>query len=214
MPAVLPTPPKEPRSFAELFQFYHEYVKVLYSSVQTQNALPQEVLFELNAALDHLSRLWIYGEPEEVVVKRAFAHFKRSCLDVFKIAVREARKQYDELRRIDTSAIDNGEFDRRLHALFSKIRGGATEARRLEGDGKKDSDGPIKAFDAWQPVFQDCLLLEEQFFHHPALDWAKRRWWKMYWKSTLAAVVLAGIAGAIGREYGHDVFAWFGRMIP
>lgn len=53
---MLPAPPKEPSNIAELFAFYHDYVKVLYSAVQTENALPQEVLFELNAAFDHLSR--------------------------------------------------------------------------------------------------------------------------------------------------------------
>lgn len=212
MPATIPAPPKEPRTFDELFQFYHEYVKVLYSSVQTQNALPQEVLFELNAALDHISRRWTYGETEDQVVKKAFGHFKRSCLDVFKIAVREARSQYDELRKLDTSAIDNGEFDRNLHMLFAEIRRGATNARRLEGDGKTDADGPIKAFDVWQPVFQACLRLEDEFFHHKALDWAKRRWWIRYWKSTLATAVLSFGGGYAGREFTSDIVAWVKRF--
>lgn len=209
MAAALPVPPKEPRTFPELFAFYHEYVKVLYSAVQTENALPQEVLFEINAAFDHLSRHWIYGETETQVIHKCYGHLKRSCLDIFKISVREARSQYDALRRLDTSAIDNGEFDKRLHVLFSEIRRGATEARRLEGDGRSDTDGPIKAFDAWQPVYAACLRMDQEFYHHSALDWAKRRWWSNYWKSTLGAILLAGIAGATGREYGHDIFEWF-----
>lgn len=209
MPPPLPIPPKAPSTITELFAFYHDYVKVLYSAVQTENALPQEVLFELNAAFDHLSRHWIYGELEDKVVRQCYGHLKRSCLDIFKIAVREARNQYDTLRKLDTSAIDNGAYDKKLHSLFAEIRKGATEARRLEGDGRTDVEGPIKAFDAWQPVYANCLLLEADFFHHPALDWAKRRWWKKYWKSTLFGAVLAGIAAAAGREYSHDIFSWF-----
>lgn len=208
MPPDLTDPPKAPTDIAELFSFYQDYVKVLYSAVQTENALPQEVLFELNAAFDHLSRHWTYKEPEPHVVEKCYGHLKRSCLDIFKIAVREARKQYEILGKLDTSAIDNGKYDRELHALFSAIRQGATEARRLEGNGKSDTEGPIKAFDAWLPVYTNCLRLEADFYLHPALDWAKRRWWKKYWKSTLLAIVLSGIAGAVGREYGHSIIEW------
>jgi hypothetical protein len=208
----LPLPPAEPRTFAELFRFYHQYVKVLYSLVQTENALPVEVLFELNAALDHLSRHWVYGQSEARVVSLAYGHLKRSCLDIFKIAVREARQQYDQLRRIDTSAIDNGDFDRGLHALFAEIRAGAIEARRLEGDTRADGVGPIQAFDRWQPVFEACLRLEADFFLHPALDWAKKRFWKRYWRSTLIAALLLFLAGAFGREYSPQIVAFFKHL--
>lgn len=207
MTSTLPVPPKEPTTIEELFSFYHDYVKVLYSAVQTENALPQEVLFELNAAFDHLSRHWIYKEEEAAVVRKCYGHLKRSCLDIFKISVREARTQFDELRKIDTSAIDNGEFDKRLLALFSEIRSGATKARSMEGNGNSDPAGPIKAFDAWQPVYANCLRLED-FYHHPALDWAKRRWWIKYWKTTLLTATLAFVAGAVGRAFGPELFQW------
>ncbi|MDA8258522.1 MAG: hypothetical protein M0Z99_23315 [Betaproteobacteria bacterium] len=212
MPPVLPNPPKAPNTIPELFAFYQDYVKVLYSAVQTENVLPQEVLFELNAAFDHLSRHWIYGEPESQVVSKCYGHLKRSCLDIFKIAVREARKQYDALRKIDTSAIDNGDYDKKLHALFAEIRKGATEARRLEGDGRRDSEGSIKAFDAWQPVYANCLRLDTEFFHHSALDWAKRRWLSKYWKSTLFAAIVGFISAAIGRHYSDKIFTWLGSF--
>ncbi len=208
MTNTLPVPPKEPTTIAELFSFYHDYVKVLYSAVQTENALPQEVLFELNAAFDHLSRRWTYGEEEAAVVRKCYGHLKRSCLDIFKISVREARKQYDELRKVDTSTIDNGEFDKKLLALFANIRSGATTARSMEGNGNTDPTGPIKAFDAWQPVYADCLRLEADFYHHPALDWAKRKWWIKYWKTTLLATTLSFLGAAAGRAFGTEIFQW------
>ncbi len=49
---------RRPTTFEELFAFYHQYVKLLYSDVQTQNVLPAETLFEMNAAFDHVSRHW------------------------------------------------------------------------------------------------------------------------------------------------------------
>ena len=209
---MLPAPPKEPSNISELFAFYHDYVKVLYSAVQTENALPQEVLFELNAAFDHLSRHWTYGEPESNVVHKCYGHLKRSCLDIFKISVREARKKFDELRKLDTSDIDNGEYDKRLLTLFAEIRSGATAARKLEGNGKSDPDGPIKAFDAWQPVYANCLRLETEFYHHAALDWAKRRWVKKYWKSTLFTAVVTFAAGYLGREFAPEAFQWVKKL--
>lgn len=48
-----------------------------------------EILFELNAALDHLSRHYTYKESEAEAVAKAYAHMKRACLDVFKITLRE-----------------------------------------------------------------------------------------------------------------------------
>src|SRR5690242_4609010 len=101
----------KPKTFPDLFKFYHEYVKLLYSSVQTRNALPVETLFELNAALDHISRHWAYNESEAEVVDKALSHLKRSCLDIFRLKVKEQREQFKELRKVDTSIIDNGDFD-------------------------------------------------------------------------------------------------------
>jgi len=103
---------ESPKTFEELFEFYDSYVKILYSSVQTENALPQEVLFEINAAFDHISRYWVLGESEEQAVSKAYSHLKRSCLDIFKIATKKAIDQYNELRQLDTSVIDNGEFEK------------------------------------------------------------------------------------------------------
>ncbi len=190
---MIPTPPRKPKTLDELFEFYHNYVKVLYSFVQTENKLPNETLFELNAALDHISRKWIYSESEEEVVSQAYGHLKRSCLDIFKLKVKETRDQYDELRKIDTSAVDNGRFDIELRELFNRIRKGATEARRFEGDKTGDGDGPIKAFDRWQPVFADCLELTETYYLHKDLPWAKRR----YWRHNLTNWIIAFGIGAL-----------------
>jgi hypothetical protein len=162
-----------PKTFEELFKFYLDYVKPLYSGIQVRNALPYEVLFELNAALDHISRKWTYREPDEQVLAKAYSHLKRCCLDIFKLQVKEATKQYNELRKIDTSSLDNGEFDNRLMKLYNDIKASAKEARKSEGDKRFDTDEQVHAFDLWQPVFDMCVTFEEQFYNHPKLDWAR-----------------------------------------
>jgi len=186
--------PGKPKTFEDLFKFYHEYVKLLYSSVQAGGTLPIEVLFELNAALDHISRHWAYSESEEAVVDKAYAHLKRTCLDIFKLKVNDANDQFLELRSIETSILDNGEFDKKLIALYHKIKIEATEARRLEGESRNDDECTIKAFALWQPVYEDCIRLENEFYNHPKLHWAKKKLAlfkrKDYWLSVITALVI------------------------
>lgn len=205
--------PAKPKTFEELFKFYHEYVKLLYSSVQAGGSLPVEVLFELNAALDHISRRWAYNEAESAVVEKAYSHLKRSCLDIFKLKVKDANDQFADLRSRDTSVLDNGEFDRGLIALYHKIKIGATLARRLEGESKNDDDGSIKAFDLWEPVYNDCVQLETDFYNHPKLTWAKKKISatkrKEFWISVSSGFVLGLITpvdwfqGIVSRLFHH-----------
>jgi hypothetical protein len=165
-----------------LFAFYHDKVKPLYSAVQLQNELPVEVLFEINAAWDHISRQYAYGESEESVVRHAYAHLKRSCLDIFKLAVKDAVGQFKELRRIDTSIINNGQYDRELIALYNRVRTGAITARLQEGNIKEDGEA-IKAFDLWEPVYDDCVTLMKDFYFSDHVTWARKKqkrgiWWE------------------------------------
>src|SRR5687767_11244977 len=105
---------ERPSNFRELFSFYHNYVKLLYSDIQSQAVLPIEVLHELNAAFDHLSRHWTLNESEASATAAVFSHLKRSCLDIFKLRVVEARREYEILDKLDTSILDGGRFDREL----------------------------------------------------------------------------------------------------
>ncbi|HRD65168.1 MAG TPA: hypothetical protein PKY50_03350 [Candidatus Competibacter sp.] len=162
-----------PTNLTQLFEFYHEYVKLLYASVQTRNEIPVEMLFEFNAALDHLSRQWFYSEKEQEVVAKAYSHFKRACLDAFKIKFKEIADQYKELCSIDTSVIDNGDFDRKLHSFFNEIRKKATKARQMEG--QPDKNGAVPAFEVWENVYADCVKFHQEFFLHEKLNWARRR---------------------------------------
>lgn len=42
----------------DVYRFYNEFVKVIYSEIEARNnTLPVELLFEVNSAFDHLKRL-------------------------------------------------------------------------------------------------------------------------------------------------------------
>ena len=205
---MIPWTGGEPKNFAELFSFYHVYIKALYSSVQAQNALPNEVLFELNAALDHLSRHWTYHEEEAQVVAKAYGHCKRACLDIFKIKLRETRKQYDELLAIDTSVIDNGDFDRNLRQLWHDIKTEATEARRLEGRAAQD-DETVPLFEPWEKVFIKCERLESEYYLHPKIEWAKKRALKRSLHQRLNNWIVGfilGVGGSVLASFLYEKF--------
>ena len=56
----------------DVYQFYNDKVKVLYSEIEARNnVLPVELLFEINSAFDHLKRIHIDGAREDEEVKCA-----------------------------------------------------------------------------------------------------------------------------------------------
>lgn len=184
-----------PTNIQELFVFYNEYVKLLYASVQASNKMPNEMLFELNAALDHLSRRWIYLETEQEVVAKAFSHLKRACLDAFKIKFMETDDNYKKLCQIETGIIDNGDFDRKLHIFFNKLRRKVTKARKVEG--QPDSNKAVPAFELWEEVYTDCVDFNENFFLHEKINWAKRRGWKIAISRKITELILSFLAGCL-----------------
>jgi hypothetical protein len=193
----------DPQTFSEVFQFYSKYVKLLYCDVQATNVLPVEVLFELNAAFDHTSRHWVYGESEADVVKKVYSHLKRSCLDIFKLRVKETVEHHSELRKIDLSIIDNGKFEIKMRDLIHEIREGAKAARHQEGYTANDADGFVAAFDHWEPVYENCVHFDRDFYRCKHVDWAKKKGFKISLKKFILGVITAGLVGA----FFHDPLA-------
>jgi len=164
---------KPPETFHELFEFYTDVVKVLYSQIQTENRLPTEVLLELHAALDHISRVWVKSkpDPEKYAVGKAYSHLKRSCLDIFKIHLKITLDQSKELTdKVDISLIDNGEFETRLKALTREIKQKAALARQQETLEVTDT-----AFMSWNQVVEKCKELQNDYYFSPKIPWAKRK---------------------------------------
>lgn len=196
----------DPTTFDEVFKFYNEYVKLLYCRVQTSNVLPLEVLFELNAAFDHISRRWIYDEPEEQVVSKVYSHLKRSCLDIFKIIAKDALDHYEELKKVDLSLINNGQFENQLRRLMVNLKSGIAEARRWEGYTSNDEGAAVKAFEKWQPVFEMCEEFEEKFYKNEHIDWAKGKTFRLTWSKFFIGIVSSSLATALLKDRAAAAF--------
>jgi hypothetical protein len=194
-----------PKDIPDLFKFYNEYVKILYSAIQIENHLPVEVLFELNAAFDHLARKWIFDEDESIVVAKAYSHLKRSCLDIFKLKVKMAIIQYNELRKIDTSILDNGNFDSEMIKIIQEMKNLAKEARFSEGNKQYDNEDNVLAFEKWQPAYNLAVEFEQRFYQHKHLDWAKKRdkYNKLLfnWKTFVISILATWITSFLTKEF-------------
>ena len=183
-----------PQTFSELFAFYNDYVRLLYGAVQAQNALPQETLFEINAAFDHISRHWTKGHSEAKEVEKAFAHLKRSCLDIFKLMLKDTIDKYNDLCRIDTSVVDNGTFDQRMHKLVTDMKARSVEARQADSE---SHDGIEEAFALWAEVYKMCAQFNQEFFLSPHIQWARKKNRVYTTKAFLLSVAASFVAGLL-----------------
>lgn len=155
-----------------------------------------------SAAFDHLTRIEQFGEAEANAVSAASAHLKRACFDGYKLIVKKTRDEYDELCKLDLSDVDCGEFKRDLVALWAKIRDGAAEARRYEGDARRHSnhDQWHEAFEKWGPVYRNCLAFTKNYYESKKVAWAKKRNWLKIVVNLVLGFIIGLLANAV---YGH-----------
>ena len=184
----------KPKTFPELFTFYNDYVRLLYGAIQAQNALPQETLFEINAAFDHISRHWTHGHSEAEEVEQAFRHLKRSCLDIFKLIVKYTVDKYNDLCRIDTSIINNGTFDQQMHQLVAVIKAKSVVARQADSESHDDIK---ESFALWVEVYKMCEQFNRDFFLSPHIQWARKKNRIFRTKEFLLSVAASFVAGLL-----------------
>ncbi len=149
-----------------LFLFYKDTVKQAYAAISAQNQLPAEVLFEIHAAFDHLSRIYTYDEPEVTAVKKAYGHLKRATFDIFKLFVKEHTDQWLDLRNKNLDYIDNGKFKHSVISLHYEIIDLAKKARSCEGE---DTD---RAFENWIEVYAKCQKFTDEYYSSEKVEWA------------------------------------------
>jgi len=184
----------------EIYSFYNERVKILYSEIEArENTLPVELLFEIHSAFDHLKRFHIDNEPENICAEKAFSHLKRGLLDAFKLKLKYHNKDYNKLQKMkaDLHLIDNGMFWPSLINKRMEIIKIAKEARLHEG--KRDTDG---AFDKWYKTSELIDQFESEYFESPKILWAKRLgFFHRFWK-----IIVGIICGIIGSAIVQYVF--------
>jgi hypothetical protein len=156
----------------DVYCFYNEKVKILYSEIEARNnSLPVELLFEIHSAFDHLKRIHADGESESQCAERAFSHLKRGLLDAFKLKLMYHNKDYSKILNLkaDLRLIDNGRFLPSLLCKRKEIIDIAKTARLFEG--KKDTD---EAFEKWYEVSALIDQFEKNFFDSSKIQWAKK----------------------------------------
>jgi hypothetical protein len=194
----------------EVYNFYNEKVKILYSEIEARNnTLPVELLFEITAAFDHLKRFHVDGEQENRCVEEAFSHLKRGLLDAFKLKLKYHNNDYEKLlkMKVDFHLIDNGEFWPSLLGKRKAIVTVAKEARLYEG--KKDLED---AFDRWYKASELIDQFESEYFESPKIQWARRlgffhRFWKI-----IIGIIVGVIGSAIVQYLFPSLFRFLGRQ--
>jgi len=172
----------------EVYSFYNEKVKILYSEIEArENSLPVELLFEIHSAFDHLKRIHIDGEPENLCAEKAFSHLKRGLLDAFKLKLKYHNKDYARLltMKADFHLIDNGMFWSSLLGRRKDIVNLAKEARVYEG-----SKGIEDAFEKWYETSVLIDQFENDYFESPKIQWAKKQYFtRRFWDIVIGLIV-------------------------
>jgi hypothetical protein len=190
----------------DVYQFYNDKVKILYSEIEARNnSLPIELLFEVHSAFDHLKRIHVDGESEDHCAGKAFSHLKRGLLDAFKLKLKYHNDAYKKLMksRIDLRLIDNGRFLPSLLKKRKTIINIAKEARLSEG-----KEGVDVAFEKWYEVSGLIDQFEEEFFEPAKIQWAKMLGFFHFSLSFIVGIIAGVIASAIVQYLFPGIFAF------
>jgi len=190
----------------DVFQFYNDKVKILYSEIEARNnSLPVELLFEVHAAFDHLKRIYVDGESEDHCAKKAFSHLKRGLLDAFKLKLKYHNKDYEKLMKLKTDLrlIDNGNFLPSLLKKRKAIIAIAKEARLSEG-----KEGLDIAFEKWYEASGLIDQFEKEFFDPAKIQWAKKLNFLHYSISFIVGII-TGVIGSAIAQYLPAILKFF-----
>ncbi len=187
---------ERPRSFKSLFEFYQDRFKPLYNDTFTLNQQSTELLLEVHAAFDHMAGHWLRGEAEEDCAYIAAGHLKRATFDAFKLVAKETRDHYDALQSVDTSIIDNGDFDRQQFKLFARIKALIKDARASEGNSRIEGNWD-EAFEKWDSAYELCNQFEQKFHLNENVDWARKKQWKRRWWLRFEGFLISLVAGLV-----------------
>lgn len=178
----------------EVYQFYNDTVKVLYSEIEARNnTLPVELLFEIHSAFDHLKRIHIDNESEDDCCKKAYSHLKRGLLDAFKLKLKYFNDDYNRLiaKKADLRIIDSGTYLTDLLKDHKLLIEKAKSARLSES--KTDVEA---AFGTWCEVSTMIDAFETTYFDSAKIKWAERQSF-FHFNANFWVGVLAGIVSSI-----------------
>lgn len=178
----------------EIYQFYNDYVKIVYSEIEARNnTLPVELLFEIHSAFDHLKRFYIDGESEDACCQKAFSHLKRGILDAFKLKLKYFNDDCNKIlhKKADLRIIDSGTFLLNFLNDRKTIMNVAKKARLEEF--QKDIE---KVFDSWCKTSNLIDIFEEKYFDPAKIKWAERQSFFRFGVNFFIGVI-TGVIGSI-----------------
>jgi len=153
-----------PNTVAELKNFYQEIYRPLYSRFNADlGRIPQELHFEVAAALDHLMRS-DHGKDtfSNADLERVSGHLKRATFDAFKMLFEHLRELYHCLRDPDFRIVDNGEFLPYIERRWREARAINLTARECESlSGNANPNDWDAAFAEWNKLIPIIDEFEE-----------------------------------------------------
>ncbi len=179
-------------NISELFKFYKDYIKPIYFEIEARdNEIPIELLFEIHASFDHISRIYTDSNNEKEECNKASSHLKRGVLDAFKLKLKSFNKELKRLKNINFNLIDNGNFLSNYTKDHLHIIKLAKEARTNET--KNDTE---IAFDKWFEVSSLIDKFENNYIETEKIIWARKITKRYFTKNTLIGFIL-GVIGSI-----------------
>jgi len=166
-----------------LYHTYYNEFKFWLAAVETRyQELPAEILNELRAFTDHISRCYLNGISNKKIkenLERAENHLNRACFDCVKTLVisyfDEINNFEDTTKNFDLSLVQNGEF----YVEYRHLKQAAEEKFRLAKKTEKDDriiDYKDVSFENFQNAFNKynslVELINKNLVH---IDWAKRK---------------------------------------
>ncbi|HPO15961.1 MAG TPA: hypothetical protein PLI09_21160 [Candidatus Hydrogenedentes bacterium] len=173
--------PRVENRIIQLFVDYQRKFKPLLAEVEAQQqCLPAEILNEIRAIFDHLSRCYdpVNKDDEEKVfsnLEKARNHLKRAILDCYKTSILylhdEIERFMESINTIDMTVVNNGKFYERLLELRHHAKQAYYVAKMHESVELEHVD-----FDS----FQSALARYHETADHirenlNAIEWAKQR---------------------------------------
>ena len=183
-------------SIKEVFEFYEQYVKPIYSEIEAKrNNIPVELLFETYAAFDHLKRFYIDAEEESTTSLKAISHLKRGILDAFKLKIKYFNQDLENFQtyQYTLELIDNGNFLSGFIKEKNLIFRLAKEARLTESKISKE-----EAYEKWFLVSLKIDAFEKNYLNQlEKIEWAKKKQFKWLSKDAIRGFIIGVFSGLI-----------------
>lgn len=163
---------KDDLRISDVFNFYFQFIKPLYVEVESKNnTIPVELLFETQAAFDHLSRIYAQNEDEHSSCSKALSHLKRASFDAFKLKLEYFNDETGRIQKmkVDFESIDNGNYLPSYIGSKNEILNKAKSARLAEGVDHHH------AFSLWIDVSAMINKFFVDFINRDEINWARRR---------------------------------------